>query len=162
MDQKLGKRSVKKDEGYLLGLLGARPDLITQVSGELQSIEFSSSVYGDLFRRLQDIAAAEPEVRLSDRLAEFAPEEQGLLARAALATYPELEAASDAPLEQSLAQCLQTLKINACQRRLKVVEAELRAARASGDESRLVTLMAEHGRLAREREALKEVRHGPS
>jgi hypothetical protein len=79
-----------------------------------------------------------------------------------MAHYPELEGGSEEALAQSLAQCIQTLKINACQRRLKVIEADLRAARASGDESRLVTLMEEHDRLAHQRDALKDMRYGPS
>ncbi len=162
MASKVGKTNAIKDEAYLLGLLLARPNVIPDIAAELQAIEFSTPVYGELFRRLERIVVAEPGIRPIDRFEEFAPEEQPLLARAALASYPELEAGSEAPLERSLAQCLQTLKINACQRRLKVVEAELRAARASGDESRLVALMEEHGRLAREREAFREVRHGTS
>jgi hypothetical protein len=76
--------------------------------------------------------------------------------------YPELEEGSDGALSRSLDQCLQTLKINASQRRLKVVEAELRTARAKGDEGRLVSLMEEHDRLARQRDALKEARYGTS
>ncbi len=159
----VGKTSqITKDEGYLLGLLVARPDLIVQMAGELQAIEFSSPGYGEVFERLGKMVTADPGVRPIDRLSEFPAEEQRLLARAALAHYPELEEGSEAALSQSLAQIKQTLRINACQRRLKAVEAELRAARASGDESRLVALMEEHGRLAREREALKEVRYGTS
>ncbi len=153
---------ITKDEGYLLGLLIARPDLVPDLAEQLRTVEFSNSAYRGTFRRLEEMVQADPHVRPLDRLAEFAAEEQSLLARAALATYPELETGSDAALSRSLAQCIQTLKINACQRRLKVVEAELRAARASGDESRLVALMEEHGRLARERDALKEVRYGTS
>ena len=159
----VGKTSqITKDEGYLLGLLVSRPDLIVQMTGELKAIEFSSPGYGGVFERLGTMVTADPGVRPLDRLSEFPAEEQRLLARAALAHYPELEEGSEAALSQSLAQIKQTLRINACQRRLKAVEAELRAARASGDESRLVTLMEEHGRLAREREALKEVRYGTS
>jgi hypothetical protein len=159
----VGKTSqITKDEGYLLGLLVSRPDLIVQMAAELQAIEFSSPGYGGVFERLGKMVTADPGVRPLDRLSEFPAEEQRLLARAALAHYPELEEGSEASLSQSLAQIKQTLRINACQRRLKAVEAELRAARTSGDESRLVTLMEEHGRLAREREALKEVRYGTS
>src|SRR5438105_3791452 len=158
----VGKTSQTKDEGYLLGLLVSRPDLIVQMAAELQAIEFSSPGYGGVFERLGKMVTADPGVLPLDRLSEFPAEEQRLLARAALAHYPELEEGSEAALSQSLAQIKQTLRINACQRRLKAVEAELRAARTSGDESRLVTLMEEHGRLAREREALKEVRYGTS
>ncbi len=159
----MGKTSrITKDEGYLLGLVISRPDLIVRMAADLKAVEFSSPGYGGVFERLGQMVTAEPSIRPLDRLAEFTPEEQRLLARAALAQYPELEEGSEAALSQSLAQCLQTLKINACQRRLKTVEADLRAARASGDESRLVALMEEHGRLAREREALKEVRYGTS
>jgi hypothetical protein len=54
----------------------------------------------------------------------------------------------------------QTPKINASQRRLKALVAEMRAVRASGDESRLVALMQENDRLARELDALTAVRYG--
>ena len=153
--------TVTKDEGYLLGLLIARPDLVPEVAGELKSIDFSNAVYESIFARLQRMVHEQATVAPLDHLSEFTAEEQRLLARAALAEYPELDSGSEDALKQSLEQCLQTTKINAAQRQLKAVEAELRAARATGDESRLVTLMEEHGRLAREREALKDMRYGP-
>ncbi|MEO6797451.1 MAG: DNA primase [Candidatus Dormibacter sp.] len=155
---KTGK--VTKDEGYLLGLLIARPDLVPNVTGELQALDFSNASYQGVFARLQQMVDAQATVAPLDHLAEFPADEQRLVARAALAQYPELDSGSEAALKQSLEQCLQTLKINACQRRLKAVEADLRAARATGDESRLVALMEEHGRLAHEREALKDMRYG--
>jgi DNA primase len=155
---KTGK--VTKDEGYLLGLLIARPDLVPDVAGELQAVDFSNPSYQGVFARLRQMVDAQATVAPLDHLAEFPADEQRLVARAALAHYPELDSGSEAALKQSLEQCLQTTKINACQRRLKVVEADLRAARASGDESRLVALMEDHGRLAREREALKDMRYG--
>ncbi len=151
---------VTKDEGYLLGLLIARPDLVGSVTGVLQAVDFSNPSYQGVFARLQQMVDAQATVAPLDHLAEFPADEQRLVARAALAQYPELDSGSEAALKQSLEQCLQTLKINACQRRLKAVEADLRAARASGDESRLVALMEEHGRLAHEREALKDMRYG--
>jgi DNA primase len=152
---------VTKDEGYLLGLLIARPDLVPDVAGELRSVDFSNAVYESIFARLQRMVHEEATVAPLEHLSEFTAEEQRLMARAALAEYPELDSGSEEALKQSLEQCLQTTKINSHQRRLKAVEAELRAARATGDESRLVTLMEEHGRLAREREALKDMRYGP-
>ncbi|MDQ6885158.1 MAG: DNA primase [Candidatus Dormibacteraeota bacterium] len=151
---------VTKDEGYLLGLLIARPDLVGSVTGVLRAVDFSNPSYQGVFARLQQMVDAQATVAPLDHLAEFPADEQRLVARAALAQYPELDSGSEAALKQSLEQCLQTLKINACQRRLKAVEADLRAARASGDESRLVALMEEHGRLAHEREALKDMRYG--
>ncbi len=151
---------VTKDEGYLLGLLIARPDLVPNVTGVLQAVDFSNPSYQGVFARLQQMVDAQATVAPLDHLAEFPADEQRLVARAALAQYPELDSGSEAALKQSLEQCLQTLKINACQRRLKAVEADLRAARATGDESRLVALMEEHGRLAHEREALKDMRYG--
>ncbi|GAC1484169.1 MAG: DNA primase [Candidatus Dormibacteria bacterium] len=151
---------VTKDESYLLGLLIARPDLVPDVAGELSSADFSNPSYEGVFARLLRMFNAQATVAPLEHLAEFPADEQRLVARAALAQYPELDSGSEAALKQSLEQCLQTLKINACQRRLKAVEADLRAARASGDESRLVALMEEHGRLAREREALKDMRYG--
>jgi len=152
----------KRDEGYLLGLLIARPDLVPDVAGELQAVSFSAPAYERVFTRLQRMVEAEATVRPTDRLSEFAPDEQGLISAVAMAKYPELDSGSEAALRQSLEQCLQTLKINAAQRRLKALVAEMRAARASGDESRLVTLMQENDRLARELDALKDMRHGPS
>jgi len=107
------------------------------------------------------MVAAQTTWARPDPLPESPADEQRLLARAALSQYPELDSGSEAALKQSLEQCIQTTKINAAQRQLKVVEAELRAARATGDESRLVALMEKHGRLAREREALKDMRYGP-
>ena len=97
-----------------------------------------------------------------ERLSEFETDEQGLITAVAMTRYPELDSGSEAALRQSLEQCLQTLKINAAQRRLKALVAEMRAAHASGDESRLVTLMQENDRLARELDSLKAVRYGPS
>jgi DNA primase len=152
---------VSKDEGYLLGLLIARPDLVPEVAGELQSVDFSDPSYEAVFARLQRMVDETATVAPLEHLSEFPAEEQRLVARAALAQYPELDSGSEAALKQSLEQCIQSLKINAAQRRLKAVEADLRAARATGDESRLVTLMEEHGRLARDREALKDMRYGP-
>src|SRR5437016_7297185 len=151
-----------KDEGYLLGLLIERPDLVPEIAGELQAVSFSAPAYERVFARLPQMVEAQATVRPTDRLSEFAPDEQGLISAVAMAKYPELDSGSEAALRQSLEQCLQTLKINAAQRRLKALVAEMRAARASGDESRLVTLMQENDRLARELDALKDMRHGPS
>jgi len=150
----------RKDEGYLLGLLVARPDLVPEVSVELAAVSFSAPAYERVFARLQQMVEAEATVRLTDRLSEFDPDEQGLISAVAMTRYPELDSGSEAALKQSLEQCLQTLKINAAQRRLKALVAEMRAARASGNESRLVTLMQENDRLARELEALKDLRYG--
>jgi len=157
-----GDLASKRDEGYLLGLLIARPDLVPDVAGQLQAVSFSAPAYERVFTRLQRMVEAEATVQPTNRLSEFAPDEQGLISAVAMAKYPELESGSEAALRQSLEQCLQTLKINAAQRRLKALVAEMRAARASGDESRLVTLMQENDRLARELDALKDMRYGPS
>src|SRR5712692_3004140 len=149
-----------KDEGYLLGLLIERPDLVPEVAGELHAVTFSAPAYERVFARLQQMVEADATVRPTDRLSEFAPDEQGLISAVAMAKYPELDSGSEAALRQSLEQCLQTLKINASQRRLKALVAEMRAARASGDESRLVTLMQQNDRLAHQLDALKDLRHG--
>ena len=154
--------AIAKDEGYLLGLVMGRPELIDQLAPELATIEFVSPIYTELFGRLGQLHQVNPTADPVGQFEAFTPEEQRLLARAAMAHYPELEGGSAEALRLSLAQCIQTLKINACQRRLKVIEADLRAARASGDESRLVTLMEEHDRLAHHRDALKDMRYGPS
>ena len=156
-----GANEATKDEGYLLGLLIERPDLVVEVAGELQAVSFSAPAYERVFARLQQMVEADATVRPTDRLSEFAPDEQGLISAVAMAKYPELDSGSEAALRQSLEQCLQTLKINASQRRLKALVAEMRAARASGDESRLVTLMQENDRLAHQLDALKDLRHGP-
>ena len=155
-----GASKATKDEGYLLGLLIERPDLLPEVAGELQAVNFSAPAYERVFARLQQMVASEATVRPTDRLSEFAPDEQGLISAVAMAKYPELDSGSEAALRQSLDQCIQTLKINAAQRRLKALVAEMRSARASGDESRLVTLMQENDRLAHQLDALKDLRHG--
>src|SRR5437588_7940513 len=155
-----GANQATKDEGYLLGLLIERPDLVPEIAGELQAVSFSAPAYERVFARLQQMVEAEATVRPTDRLSEFAPDEQGLISAVAMAKYPELESGSEAALRQSLEQCLQTLKINAAQRRLKALVAELRAARAAGGEAGLVTLMPENDRLAHQLDALKDLRHG--
>src|SRR5713101_5546464 len=153
-------QAFQKDEGYLLGLLIERPDLVTEVAGALREVSFSSPAYEQVFTRLQQMVEGDATVRPTDRLSEFTPEEQGLISAVAMTRYPELDSGSEASLRQSLEQSIQTLKINASQRRLKALVAEMRAVRASGDESRLVTLMQENDRLARELDALKAVRYG--
>ena len=150
----------QKDEGYLLGLLIERPDLLAEVAGELREVNFSTPAYEQVFVRLQQMVEGDATARPTDRLSEFTPDEQGLISAVAMTRYPELDSGSEAALHQSLEQCLQTLKINASQRRLKALVAEMRAVRASGDESRLVSLMQENDRLARELDALKAVRYG--
>jgi DNA primase len=155
-----GEGNFRKDEGYLLGLLIERPDLVPEVAGELQAVSFSAPAYERVFARLQQMVEAEATVRPTDHLSEFAADEQGLISAVAMAKYPELDSGSEAALRQSLEQCLQTLKINAAQRRLKALVAEMRAVRASGDESRLVTLMQENDHLAHQLDALKDLRHG--
>jgi DNA primase len=155
-----GANQATKDEGYLLGLLIERPDLVPEIAVELQAVSFSAPAYERVFARLQQMVEAEATVRPTDRLSEFAPDEQGLISAVAMAKYPELDSGSEAALRQSLEQCLQTLKINAAQRRLKALVAEMRAARAAGDESRLVTLMQENDHLAHQLDALKDLRHG--
>jgi hypothetical protein len=155
-----GGQAFQKDEGYLLGLLIERPDLVTEVAGALREVSFSSPAYEQVFTRLQQMVEGDATARPTDRLSEFTPDEQGLISAVAMTRYPELDSGSEAALRQSLEQCLQTLKINASQRRLKALVAEMRAVRASGDESRLVALMQENDRLARELDALKAVRYG--
>jgi DNA primase len=155
-----GANQATKDEGYLLGLLIERPDLVPEIAAELQAVSFSAPAYERVFARLQQMVEAEATVRPTDRLSEFAPDEQGLISAVAMAKYPELDSGSEAALRQSLEQCLQTLKINAAQRRLKALVAEMRAARAEGDESRTVTLMQENDRLAHQLDQLKDLRHG--
>jgi DNA primase len=148
-----------KDEGYLLGLLIERPDLVPEIAGEMEAVSFSAPAYERVFARLQQMVEADATVRPTERLSEFAPDEQGLISAVAMAKYPELESGSDAALRQSLGQCLQTLKINAFKRRLKAVEAGLRNAETADEKIRL---SAEHKRLAEETEAMKEVRSGAS
>ena len=149
-----------RDEGYLLGLLIERPDLVPEVASALREVNFSSPAYEQVFTRLQQMIEGDATARPTDRLSEFTPDEQGLISAVAMTRYPELDSGSEAALRQSLEQSLQTLKINASQRRLKALVAEMRAVRASGDESRLVALMQENDRLARELDTLKAVRYG--
>jgi hypothetical protein len=148
------------DEGYLLGLLLNRPELFEKVAPALEGVEFSSPVYQALFTRLEEFAANPDGIHPLERVSDFSQEEQRLIARAGLAHYPELEEGSEAALSRSLEQCLHTLQINACQRKLKAVEVALRQARSEGDESRVVALTEAHGRLARQREELREGRAG--
>src|SRR3989441_9731123 len=155
-----GANQATKDEGYLLGLLIERPDLVPEIAGELEAVSFSAPAYERVFARLQQMVEAEATDRPTDRLSEFAPDEQGLISAVAMAKYPELDSGSEAALRQSLEQCLPTPKIHAAQRRLKALVAEMRAARAAGDESRLVTLMQENDHLAHQLDALKDLRHG--
>src|SRR5438105_9420896 len=157
----IGGGRFEKDEGYLLGLLIERPDLLPDVADRLQGLTFSTEAYQRVFARLQQLVDADRTVIPIDRLSDFERDEQALISAVALTRYPELASGSEAALRQSLEQCLQTLKINAAQRRLKTLVAEMRAAHASGDESRLVTLMQENDRLARELDSLKAVRYGP-
>src|SRR5207245_1381484 len=44
--------AIAKDEGYLLGLVMGRPELIDQLAPELATIEFVSPIYTELFGRL--------------------------------------------------------------------------------------------------------------
>jgi len=157
----IGGGRFEKDEGYLLGLLIERPDLLPDVADRLQGLTFSTEAYQRVFARLQQLVDADRTVIPIDRLSDFERDEQALISAVAMTRYPELDSGSEAALRQSLEQCLQTLKINAAQRRLKTLVAEMRAAHASGDESRLVTLMQENDRLARELDSLKAVRYGP-
>ena len=157
-----GEREMRsRDEGYLLGLLIERPDLVPEIAEQLVELTFSSEAYQRVFARLREMVASDPTVVPIERLSEFPLEEQSLISAVAMTRYPELDSGSEAALRQSLDQCLQTLKINAAQRRLKTLVAEMRAAHASGDESRLVALMQENDRLARELDSLKAVRYGP-
>ena len=151
---------VTKDETYLIGLLFARPDLLPGIEAGLQAIEFAQPIYMSVCARLAGMVRDDPNVRPLDRLAEFPAEEQRLVSRAVLAYYPELEEGNDAALQLSLGQCLQTIKISSIGRALRRLESELRAAREQGNESRLVHLMEEHQRLAKDREALRGVRGG--
>jgi hypothetical protein len=155
-----GASQATKDEGYLLGLLIERPDLVPEISSELAAVSFSAPAYERVFARLQQMVEGDATVRVIDRLSEFEPDEQGLISAVAMSRYPELDSGSEPALRQSLEQSIQTLKINAAQRRLKALVAEMRAARAAGDESRLVTLMQENDRLARQLEQLKDLRYG--
>src|SRR5256712_7772260 len=140
----------------------ARPDLVPDVAGQLEAVSFSAPAYERVFTRLQRMVEDEATVRPTDRLSEFAPDEQGLISAVAMAKYPELDSGSEAALRQSLEQCLQTTRINAAQRRLKALVAEMRAARAAGDESRLVTLMQGKDTIGPPLDALKDLRHGQS
>jgi len=161
-DSRRSQEDPRKDEGYLLGLLIARPDLVPEVAAELRAVAFSAPAYERVFARLQRMVEEDATVQPVERLSEFEPDEQGLISAVAMTRYPELDSGSEAALRQSLEQCLQTLKINASHRRLKALVGEMRAVRASGDESRLVTLMQENDRLARELDALKDMRYGTS
>src|SRR5437773_3468386 len=95
-----GANQATKDEGYLLGLLIERPDLVPEIAGKLQAVSFSAPAYERAFARLQQLVDAEATVRLTDRLSEFAPDEQGLISAVAMAEYPALESVSEGALRQ--------------------------------------------------------------
>src|SRR6267154_115217 len=48
-------QAFQKDEGYLLGLLIERPDLVAEVAGALRGVDFSSPAYEQVFARLQQM-----------------------------------------------------------------------------------------------------------
>ncbi|HYM49820.1 MAG TPA: DNA primase [Candidatus Limnocylindrales bacterium] len=153
-----GSLPATRDEGYLLGLLLARPDLVPSLWPDLAGIEFSNPAYAGVFQRLTAMAEADRTVRPLDRLEEFPAEEQRLLAAAALRDYPELDEGSEVALAVSLAQSIQTLEINAGTRRLRALKAEL--GQPDGDPVRRQALAEEIDRLARRLDALKGVRGG--
>src|SRR5438552_3957210 len=66
-----GEGDSRKDEGYLLGLLIERPDLVTEVATQLQEVNFSSPSYEQVFTRLQQRAEGDATARPTDRLSEF-------------------------------------------------------------------------------------------
>jgi hypothetical protein len=152
-------RGEGKDEGYLLGLLLERPDLVPEISDELGILSFSAPVYQRVFARLQQMVEGQATIRPTERLSEFPIDEQALISAVAMTRYPELDSGSEAALRLSLSQCLQTLKINARKRRLKAIEAGLRNAQTRDERDRL---SAEYQQLAEETEAMKEVRSGAS
>jgi DNA primase len=154
-----GSNGDGKDEGYLLGLLLERPDLVPEIRDQLVILTFSAPVYERVFARLQQMLEADATVRPTERLSEFPLDEQGVISAVAMTRYPELDSGSEAALRLSLSQCLQTLKINARKRRLKAIEAALRNAQTRDERDRL---SAEYQQLAEETEAMKEVRSGAS
>jgi hypothetical protein len=136
--------------------------LIPEIREQVSALTFSSEAYERVFARLAGMVEQDSTVVPIERLSEFAHEEQALISAVAMTRYPELDSGSEAALRQSLEQCLQTLKINAAQRRQKALLAEQRAADASGDKARLVTLGQEYDELSHRVESLKAVRYGPS
>ena len=143
-----------RDEGYLLGILIERPDLVAGLRPELESLDFSSLAYAEVFRRLIALALEDPQVRPVDRLSEFAPLEQQLISGVALRHYPELEEGSDVALRVSLAQCVQTLKIKSTERRLRALQPRLREPGVPP------SVAEEFQRLSEDLTALKAVRSG--
>jgi DNA primase len=147
----------KKDEGYLLGLLIERPDVITEVSEQLRELTFSLPAYERVFGRLRQMVEAEPAVVPIERLSEFDRDEQALISAVAMSRYPELESGSEAALRLSLEQCVQTLKINARARQLKALGTALRNAQTPDERNRLA---AEYQSLSSEKQAIQELRSG--
>ena len=143
-----------RDEGYLLGILVERPDLVAALRAELESLDFSSASYAEVFRRLIALALEDPQVRPVDRLSQFTPLEQQLISGVALRHYPELEEGSDAALRVSLAQCVQTLKIKSTERRLRALQPRLREPGVPP------SVAEEFQRLSEDLTALKAVRSG--
>jgi DNA primase len=162
-----------KDEAYLLGLLMERPDLIKEMAPTLPSpasggarndsggedLQLFTPVYERLFQRLRRMVEEDPAVVPIERMAEFERDEQALISAVAMTRYPELETGSEAALRLSLEQCVQTLKINARERRLRALGAALRNAETSDERNRLA---AEYHNVSLEKEAIKELRSGAS
>src|SRR5438034_996904 len=78
-----GAGNPRKDEGYLLGLLIGRPDLVLDVAAQLRAVAFSAPAYERVFARLQRMVEEDATVQPVDRLSEFEPDEQGLISAVA-------------------------------------------------------------------------------
>jgi len=145
---------VVRDEGYLLGILIERPDLIAPLRPELEELDFSSPAYGAIFSRLGALADEDPPAVALERLSDFSPPEQQLISGVALRHYPELEDGNEIALAVSLAQCVQTLKIKSTERRLRALQPRLKEPGVPP------TVAAEFQRLSEALKDLKAVRSG--
>src|SRR2546423_5815837 len=68
-----GGQAFQKDEGYLLGLLIERPELVTEVAAEVREVNFSSAGYEQVFARLQQKVVGDATARRSEQRFECEP-----------------------------------------------------------------------------------------
>jgi DNA primase len=143
-------------EGYLLGLLISRRELLPMVEEGLSPEDFQNPTYQGLYRQLCELAQTQPGAAIQGVFQQFNLEEQRALSLLGMKHYPELDGEAKW-LEQSLQQSVSTLKLRARERTRSAKVASLREA---SDPVRRQELAAEIQALGREVEELKGVRLG--
>ncbi len=143
-------------EAYLLGLLISRRELLPTVEEQLSEEDFENPMYRGLYRRLRELARAQPGAAIQEVFHQFNLEEQRTLSLLGMMHYPELEGEAKW-LEQSLQQSVSTIQLRA---RERVRSAKLAALRQASDPAQRQELAEEIQALGREVEQLKGVRLG--